>query len=453
MRNKIFISISILIIICILITSVLVYNILKINAYIYMRNANLTPSNIDVIDDYVIKSKDEIIVYLFLVITLMALFTYLITNYILKNIYKEYAEKKEIEILELNVKQKEDKILNLTKVIDKEMLKMKNAYDKMYEGIIVLDMKKRVVHINKSAKELLSIDKEHDFTNKNVKSAISNDIINSQFDEALNNIKTSKTIRLNNKYLKTYVNPIIEDDQFQGLFALVVDDTLLYEQENERRRFTANITHELKTPLTSITGYAEIMKNMSVGKEEVQEFSQKIIKNTKNMTDMINDIIKLSSLEELGKVKKKDIKMDKVVKSCIKIQEIQAQIKQVEIIKDIEKDIFINANENMIFDMVSNILSNAIKYNKENGIVNISLKKTDKNIVFTVQDTGIGIPEKYKDKVFEKFFVADESRSKLLGGSGLGLSIVKHIAKVHNASIDFESEENKGTKFKVLFEI
>lgn len=445
MKNRIFVSNAILAVITIIVTSIVVYNVIKYNLNLYVQRAGMQ-------SQIYAQTHDDIVVFISLIIAITLLIINIITNIIVKKIKLEYKSKKETITLETRLKKHQERIKFLGKLIEKEMLKTQYALDKMYEGIIILDTRKRIVQINKSAMELLEIEENHIFTGKNIIFAIKNNEILSQFDDALNDIKTSKTLKIQDRYLRTYVNPVIEEGEIQGIFCLIVDDTLLYEKEDERRRFTANITHELKTPLTSITGYAEIMSSMPVNQSEVKEFSEKIIKNTRNMKQMINNIIKISSLEDIGKVEKTNVNLDTVIENCIKTQEIQMQIKNIQIEKQIDKDTIINANENLIFDMVDNLLSNAIRYNKEGGKVEINLKNKEGKAVFTISDTGIGIPSKYKDKVFERFFVVDKSRSKSLGGSGLGLSIVKHIVKVHQASLSIETKENSGTKIEIAFE-
>lgn len=221
--------------------------------------------------------------------------------------------------------------------------------------------------------------------------------------------------------------------------------------DKQKKQFTANVSHELKTPLTSIAGYAELIENGIAKPEDIKPFAHTIRKQALRLVALTEDIIQLSQLDEAdGAISFEEIDLNNIAASCTEALEISARVKNVQIIHT-GKSCYIKANKSLIEELVYNLLDNAIRYNKENGKVEIKVIKTGSSAVLQVSDTGIGIPEKYKTRVFERFFRVDKSRSKETGGTGLGLAIVKHIAEVHNAQISLESTEDIGTTIQVEF--
>ncbi len=223
------------------------------------------------------------------------------------------------------------------------------------------------------------------------------------------------------------------------------------EQDRLRREFTANVSHELKTPLTSISGYAEIMRDGLVQGEDVKRFAGKIYDESQRMISLVGDIIKLSQLDEKDiSVKIERINLLECTKNVVASLEHQAEKKNIAL--TLEGDnAEISGAEVIIEEIIHNICENAIKYNKENGKVDIRIRQCIDGVELSVSDTGIGIPKEDLDHVFERFYRVDKSHSKEIGGTGLGLSIVKHGAKFHNAHVSIESELDKGTTIRVLF--
>lgn len=223
----------------------------------------------------------------------------------------------------------------------------------------------------------------------------------------------------------------------------------LKEKEKYRRDFTANVSHELKTPLTSINGYAEMIATGNVDKENTIKFANIIHREGNRLLEIIDSIINLSRIESETERKEMElIDIHDISKEVVSQLEIRAKNKDVNLNLNSES-IIILGNKRMIRDLLYNLIDNAIKYNKPKGKVDISIKKKNNTCILTVEDTGIGIPKKDQDKVFERFYMVDKSRSKKLGGSGLGLSIVKHIVKYHKGSIALSSQLDKGTKITV----
>ncbi len=233
------------------------------------------------------------------------------------------------------------------------------------------------------------------------------------------------------------------------------------QREELRKQFTANVSHELKTPLTSISGFAEILKNGGTDEKTTKDFASTIYEESQRMISLVNDIIKLSKLDEKSiSMEKEPIELLGLSKEIAKILSASAKTKNVtlKVHGDTGK---IFGVQPVIYEMIYNLIDNAIKYNKQNGTVEVTIKDENKNLsenepfagktTISVRDTGIGIPKNEQEQVFERFYRVDKSRSKELGGTGLGLSIVKHAAKYHNATINLSSKEGEGSTFTVTF--
>lgn len=223
----------------------------------------------------------------------------------------------------------------------------------------------------------------------------------------------------------------------------------LQEAEKSRRDFTANVSHELKTPLTSINGFAEMLSTGTVSKEDTIKFANIIHKEGTRLLSLIDSIINLSRIEYEVNTKTFDnINISNIAKEIIAKLNIRAKDKDVDL-NLIAKDIIIHGNKRMLEDLIYNLIDNAIKYNKPKGKVDIIIDESPNFCIIKVKDTGIGIPEDEQSKVFERFYMVDKSRSKKVGGSGLGLSIVKHIVKYHGGNIQLTSKSGEGTEIQV----
>ena len=213
-----------------------------------------------------------------------------------------------------------------------------------------------------------------------------------------------------------------------------------------RREFSANVSHELKTPLTTIYGYTDMILNgMVKNDKDVTDFISKIRRESSRMLELIDDIIRLSEWdEEAAQGEAEEFDLCTLGNEVIELLTPKAAEKNISL-SIVGGVTAVTANKRMIHEVLSNLIDNAIKYNKPNGSVRVSLSQKDKTIIEVV-DTGIGIPKEYHNRVFERFFRVDRSRSKHTGGTGLGLSIVKHIIQHHKGDISIESKENTGTK-------
>lgn len=218
-----------------------------------------------------------------------------------------------------------------------------------------------------------------------------------------------------------------------------------------RQEFTANVSHELKTPLTAISGYAELIGNGMTGKEDTIRFSNEIHSNANRLLSLINDIIKLSELDEADhQMEMEKIDLYKLAENCVQMMQVTAEKQGIRLTLQGESAM-IMANKGLMDEVFYNLCSNAIRYNKPGGSVTVTVGTKDERPFLSVADTGIGIPKECQERVFERFYRVDKSRSKSTGGTGLGLAIVKHIVAQHNAALCLDSELGKGTTIEIVF--
>lgn len=218
-----------------------------------------------------------------------------------------------------------------------------------------------------------------------------------------------------------------------------------------RQEFTANVSHELKTPLTAISGYAELIGNGMTGKEDTIRFSNEIHSNANRLLSLINDIIKLSELDEADhQMEMERIDLYKLAENCVQMMQVTAEKQGIRLILQGESTM-VMANKGLMDEVFYNLCSNAIRYNKPGRSVTVTVGTKDERPFLSVADTGIGIPKECQERVFERFYRVDKSRSKSTGGTGLGLAIVKHIVAQHNAALHLDSELDEGTTIEIVF--
>ena len=247
----------------------------------------------------------------------------------------------------------------------------------------------------------------------------------------------------------------LENDMYEELTPLLQSiDKQNREKDavaNMRKEFSANVSHELKTPLTSISGYAEIMKDGLVRPEDMKTFSERIYNEASRLITLVEDIMKLSKLDEGAvELEKEEVDFYMLTREICSRLAPQAEKRNVRVEVTGEPVHYLGVRQ-VLDEMLYNMIENAIKYNKEGGLVSVWVGNTLKGIKIIVRDTGIGIPKEEQERIFERFYRVDKSHSKATGGTGLGLSIVKHGALMHGAKIDVDSEVNKGTKMELIF--
>ncbi len=323
------------------------------------------------------------------------------------------------------------------------------ATNHMSEGLVLLNENGRILSINHSASLLLGVNKfcvGHDIFELN-----NSPEMQELLRKALSGEHTEVTVDLSGDDYQINASPVVSDGKTVGAALLIFDITEKEKSEQMRREFTANVSHELKTPLQTISGCAELLSNGIVRQEDIKKFSRQILTESGRLIALVNDIIKLSCLDEGGtEMRKEAVDLYKLAESTVQSLMRVAEKSKVKI-KLTGEAANMEGIPSLLEGIVYNLCDNAIKYNKAGGTVNVDVKNEEDSLVLTVADTGIGIPEEQQERIFERFFRVDKSHSKEVGGTGLGLSIVKHAAKLHDAKIELHSVLGEGTEVKVFF--
>lgn len=320
--------------------------------------------------------------------------------------------------------------------------------DHMREGLVLLDRNEMILSINPAAQQIfgaetscsgqgfLTVDRNHD--------------LNLAIQKALESGHSEIRIERKGREYQTDISRIESGDAVVGTVLLAFDVTEAALAECNRREFTANVSHELKTPLQSILGSAELLKNGLVRQEDIPDFSSLIYTEVARLVALVEDIIHLSQLDEGVTLARESVDLYDTAESVVDVLQDVAAGKNVSIAVTGEH-VRINGVPGFVYEMIYNLCDNAIKYNVEGGAVEVAVSGGEQGAEISVRDTGIGIPIQYQSRVFERFFRVDKSRSKASGGTGLGLSIVKHIAQYHGAVIELQSVVGSGTTVAVTF--
>ena len=319
------------------------------------------------------------------------------------------------------------------------------------EGLVLMNSSGTVLSINPAATRLLEITPNclgADFGVANRNAAIS-----ALVEKALTGEKAEENVALTGGEYLAAASPVRSDGAVFGVVLLLFDVTQKQKAEALRREFTANVSHELKTPLHAISGYAELMKDGLVPPEDTRHFAEKIYSEAQRMIDLVEDTLRLSRLDE-GAVDMQWAPIDlyETAKSAMQELTAPAELKNVSIRLEGTKTV-IQGIPQLVSGIVFNLMDNAVKYNKDGGLVIVRLGEEKGQAVLTVTDTGIGISPEHQERVFERFYRVDKSHSKEIGGTGLGLSIVKHAALILGAAIELDSTVGKGTIVTVRFPI
>lgn len=351
------------------------------------------------------------------------------------------------------------RIISQQQQIKEQFLTLKQQHNEsniitnsMKEGLIVLNRDFNILSINKSALKFYGT--KDDFVGKSLLSLDRSEIMRNFFEHKDSNQNyKSVEISLNNRDLKYYFNQIILDGKIVGYAILIINVTAQNLAQKYRQEFTANVSHELKTPLQSIIGYAELIENNLVRPQDLQDFGLKIKKQGQSLLNLIEDIIFLSALDEgQTRFSCEYFCLNDLCKEVIESLEIPLNKKKINITLNGEK-IYIRAIYRYFYELVYNLVDNAIKYNHENGSIAISLEKNDKHFVVQVKDHGIGIDKEHLDRIFERFYRVDKSHSKTTKGTGLGLSIVKRITIYYRGKVKVKSVKDEGSTFTCTFPI
>ncbi len=321
--------------------------------------------------------------------------------------------------------------------------------ENMSEGLLLTDTKGHILSHNSSVKRFFGV--QDDINGQNILTVNRSEVFREVFDNIREGRHCENTVTVNGMYYEVAANPVFDETGAPcGAVILIVDVTEKEKREKLRREFTANVSHELKTPLTSILGISDMLKNGIVAPDDIKGFGADINKEAERLLSLVNDIIKLSELDEgtVGEAETVDLykTAKEAAKSLAKIAEKRGVT--VEVTGETAE---ISAGESLIFEMIYNLCDNAVKYNKEKGSVTVNVGNKDGAAFVTVKDTGIGIAPEHTERVFERFYRVDKSRSKQSGGTGLGLSIVKHIAASFGGTITLNSTLGEGTEITVTF--
>lgn len=319
----------------------------------------------------------------------------------------------------------------------------------MREGMLLLNERGKIVSINSAAMGLLGAEQnpvEADMltVNRNLELY---DILS----QALQGRNEVRTVKLETGWYQISASPILSEEKLAGAALCFFDVTEKEKAEQLRREFTANVSHELKTPLHSISGYAELLKNNMVKSGDIVPFADKIYTEAQHMIQLVEDIISLSHLDEgAGDMEWTEVDLYDLAEKAVSGLEAEAGAAEVSI-KLYGEHITLYGIPQLLYSIVYNLCDNAVKYNKEGGEVTVNVMKEENAAVFSVRDTGIGIPDSEQERIFERFYRVDKSRSKEAGGTGLGLSIVKHAVQLLGGKIALHSAPEEGTTVTVTF--
>lgn len=333
--------------------------------------------------------------------------------------------------------------------VEREKNKVAAIIQNMSEGMILLDLDKNILLMNEATKRIFNVG---DVTLKHDSLLyISRDKdVNDCVDKALDGENSSLELMLNGRIYQMIANPVASQGEQIGVICLIIDITEKKEMESMRQEFTANVSHELKTPLTSISGYAEMIEAGIVKEEDIKNFAGRIRKESARLLSLISDIILLSRLDNSQKaeaIRKETVNLLTIAQKCADDIAVQAE-RQGVVVRVSGEEYIMRGNITLLTELVQNLCDNAVRYNRDkDGKVDITVG----NGFIDVKDTGIGVPPEHRARIFERFYRVDKSRSKERGGTGLGLAIVKHICELYDAKIELKSSEGFGTEIKITF--
>lgn len=321
--------------------------------------------------------------------------------------------------------------------------------ENMSEGLLVIDAQTDLLSYNSSALRLLDAAETQAHTS--VFSLNRSEPFQQAVDAVLSGRHTSSNLQIGDSFCQVIANPVLRDKEVTGAVLLLVDITEKIQRENLRREFTANVSHELKTPLTSISGFAEIIQDGFVKPEDIKKFAGKIFVEAQRLIALVGDVIKISQLDEgCLPYQKEETDLYVLAKDTLERLRDPAKRRQVSLFLEGEHAV-LATTQPILEEVLYNLCDNAIKYNHPNGKVTVTVLNGKNTVSISVADTGIGIPSADQARVFERFYRVDKSHSKEIGGTGLGLSIVKHGAAYLGAKVELDSQLDKGSVFRLIW--
>ena len=350
----------------------------------------------------------------------------------------------ELQPLTQRLRQQRETIRNQMDELSRRMREFSAMTENMSEGFLLIDLRGHVLTENHSASMLLPTDAD------NIAKCSQRELCQAA-QQALTGQRCERLLQQGERTLSVIASPVLESGQVTGAVVLTLDVTEREQREKLRREFSANVSHELKTPLTSISGFAELMSQGLVPPDKVREFSLDIQKECTRLTNLVEDIIDLSRLEEGGgDMTWEDIDLYTLCDDVLQSLEPVAK-RQTVTLRLAGESLQVRGVYQVLREMIYNLCDNAIKYNRSGGSVTVTVARSAGRASVAVADTGIGIPYEDQSRVFERFYRVDKSHSRAIGGTGLGLSIVKHAAALHGAEIKLQSQPEDGTVITVRF--
>lgn len=323
----------------------------------------------------------------------------------------------------------------------------------MNEGLVLIDPDLKVIQLNEAAKKLFKANMQANYMDMDIVRLTRSQEVSDKLKELVKTHKASSfELMADEDSLKIYLSPIESGSALTGIIMLVLDVNDEKKAEKLRREFSANVSHELKSPLTSISGYAELIKNGMVKDEDIKKFSGIIFDEAGQMLRLIENIILISKLDEKPELKcEEEVSIKETIDEILELYKGKIDAKNLSVECHIEEGLKKNVPLGMLSELYRNLISNAIKYNKDGGKIIITVEKRADNIISKITDTGIGLEKDEIPRIFERFYMVDKGRNRNTNSTGLGLAIVKHIVEDMGGTIDVESELNKGTTMKVIF--
>lgn len=413
------------------------------------------------------RTTDTVLAFLNSSITLMGILVFVIiiaaffivqrqTNKLIEPINKldlehplRHVEYEELRPLLLRVHDQNKQIAHQVQELTERHEEYLAITENMKDGLVVASQTE-VLSINKAAQELFQV-RADECIHKPISRVSRNKEFRSAVEHALSGEYNEVVLTMDARSYQLLANPVSVSGKLYGVVILIWDITEQKQAEQMRREFSANVSHELKTPLMSISGYAELIENGMVRSEDIPEFAGRIHQEANRLTALVQDIIQLSKLEEEdGEFPKEEVDLYNLTQDIMKNLDHTAVQKNVAVSLSGEH-VEIYGVRHILFEMLFNLMDNGIKYNVENGWLQVKIWEARDKVYWQVKDSGIGIAREEQERIYERFYRVDKSHSRQTGGTGLGLSIVKHGAQLHKAGIRTESQLGKGTAITLEF--
>jgi len=429
--------------------------------YYAVRLNNGTVLRVSTTTDSIYKLVLNFIPYIFIICLTVLFMSLLIANLLTKKIITPInnlnLEKPlsndiydELSPLLSRMEKQNEKIENQFNEIKMRQEELRAIMENVSDGIIVLNSKGRIISINNAAAFIFDVGLE-ECVNKHILVLSRSSVFQEAVEAAIKGNSYENTITKGSSIFNLLASPVKDDKPVKGIILFVLDVTEKANAEKIRREFSANVSHELKTPLTSILGYAELLKNDMVKVEDISSFASRIYNEARNLINLVEDIIKLSRLDEKDPhFLFEEVDLLRLTENVVERLSSIAQKKEIDILVNGVKA-RIRGVRQILEEMIYNLCDNAIKYCDEKSKVELTVSVSNDNVILTVSDNGPGIEKEHQSRIFERFYRVDKSHSRGSGGTGLGLAIVKNGAKFHNAKIELFSKRGEGTKISIIF--